>query len=102
MMASNRNYEGGVLSESARQTIQMTHRVGALFVVSYLLIFAGFLWRRAQLRPTIYVVCALLVTQIFLGIGNVLLQLPLVIAILHNWVAALLLCTLVTINTKLF
>lgn len=102
MMSSSINYEGGVLSESARQTIQMTHRVGALFVVVYLLLFIGFLWLRQQLRPIIYVICALLFVQIFLGIGNVLLQLPLIIAILHNWVAALLLCTLVTINSKLF
>jgi cytochrome c oxidase assembly protein subunit 15 len=43
----------------------------------------------------------LLALQIALGIGNVLLRLPLVLAVAHNAVAALLLAALVMLNFAL-
>ena len=44
----------------------------------------------------------LLALQIALGIGNVLLRLPLLLAVAHNAAAALLLAALVMLNFALF
>jgi cytochrome c oxidase assembly protein subunit 15 len=43
----------------------------------------------------------LLAIQIALGIGNVLLRLPLILAVAHNGLAALLLAMLVVLNFAL-
>ena len=43
----------------------------------------------------------LLVVQIALGVATLLLHLPLVLAVGHNMVAALLLITIVVINSKI-
>jgi cytochrome c oxidase assembly protein subunit 15 len=43
----------------------------------------------------------LLVLQIGIGIGNLVLHLPLVLAVAHNLGAALLLITIVILNSKI-
>lgn len=100
--SSDINYEGGVLTESARQTIQMTHRIIALLVSLYLLIFSWRVLRQTAissvLRRTTYILPSLLLLQIFWGIGNVLFHLPVPLAILHNVTAAGLLCVMVSVN----
>ena len=96
------NYEGGVLSESARQTIQMTHRMVALVLILYLVIFSWRLLRKISVNQpllrAIYILLSLLLFQVLLGVANVLFALPLVVAILHNITAAALLCTMVSVN----
>src|SRR6185437_13152122 len=58
------NYEGGVLSTVIRQTIQMTHRLGALVVAVYLFILLGYSLRKLKSTPillkSIYLVLGLL------------------------------------------
>ena len=79
------NYLGGNMSSEARVAIQITHRIGAIAV---LLAGIWLLWvlpRGARIH-----VGTLLVCQIILGILNVVLNLPLYIAVLHNLGAALL------------
>jgi heme a synthase len=44
---------------------------------------------------------ALLLVQISLGIGNLVLHLPLALAVGHNMGAALLLVTIVVVNSKI-
>lgn len=94
------NYEGGVLQESVRQTIQMTHRYGALIVFTYLMVFVAFasfaLRSQPSLLKPLYSVLALLFVQIALGITNAMFHLPLAVAISHTLVAALLVITLLT------
>ncbi len=87
------NYAGGMLDEPARAAIQMTHRFGALLVFTYGLWLA---WRARQsgLRRQAWVLVLLLLAQVALGISNVLLGLPLLVATGHNAGAALLLFTL--------
>lgn len=100
------NYEGGVLSESARQTIQMTHRIMALGVVIYLMGMMIYFFRRRKNNPVLlralWVLLLVLIAQIILGILNVLLELPLGVAVLHNLVAALLLSAMVAVNFVVF
>lgn len=99
------SYEGGVLDNDARVTIHMTHRLGAAIVLIYL----GWLsWRILMtanskvLRGTGMIMVLLLIAQIGLGIANVVLSLPLPIAVAHNGVAALLVLTLVALNHLLY
>ena len=95
------DYQGGILANSARMAIHMTHRLGAL--ITFLILgFTSFdIALRARgrlLRLLAGTVGALLLTQIALGISLVEFGWPLAIADLHNGVAALLLGSVVTLN----
>lgn len=95
------NYLGGLLDNSARVAIHMGHRIGA--IVAFLVVGALVirLWRRDGRRLSI-VLLLLLVTQISLGIANVVLTLPLVVAVCHNATGALLLLGVITVNYRTF
>lgn len=90
------DYEFGVLDLAARTAIHMTHRLGAIVTVLALLALAAALaWRR---RPGwAALVAGLVLLQAGLGIANVLLRLPLPVAVGHNAVAAALVLTLVAL-----
>lgn len=94
------NYEGGVLPEAVRQTIQFLHRIGALILTSYLLFFSIFailkLKKSPELIKTLYIIITLLCVQVCLGIANVIFKLPLIVAIGHNIFAVLLLLSMIT------
>lgn len=79
------NYLGGNMSSEARVAIQLTHRIGAVVVLLAGVWLLGVLPRGARIH-----VGTLLACQIILGILNVVLNLPLYIAVLHNLGAALL------------
>jgi cytochrome c oxidase assembly protein subunit 15 len=92
---------GNHLSYDAITAIHWTHRVGALVTLA---VAGGFAW--ALSRVSGYAVHAralmlVLVAQILIGIGNVVLSLPLWLAAAHNAGAAVLLLTLVVINCAL-
>lgn len=86
------NYLGGIMTSDARVAIQMTHRLGAFIV----LLIVGWLAFRL-VGPVRWVLGGVLVAQFCLGVVNVLAQLPLAVATLHNAGAALLLLALVTV-----
>lgn len=94
------NYLGGMLFGEGRTAIHFTHRIGALVTLVVTLFLA---WRlyRAGLTATATGLSLVLLTQIGLGITNVLAHLPLVVAVAHNAVGALLLLTLVLVNYQL-
>jgi cytochrome c oxidase assembly protein subunit 15 len=91
---------GDQLSLAALTAIHWTHRLGALVTFLYL----GWLAYKAMRMPGIadlgVVIAGLLVTQVALGISNVMFSLPLPVAVAHNAVAALLLISLVVLNSK--
>lgn len=92
------DYEGGILDQPARVAIHLAHRIGAVFVLTY---FVWLLWRMASIAPLRQpglILGALLTTQITLGILNVVLGLPLGVAVAHNGVAALLVMAMVYLN----
>jgi cytochrome c oxidase assembly protein subunit 15 len=95
------NYLGGMLYGEARTAIHLTHRLGALTVTLVLLALAWRLWRNGLARLAGLLLGAL-VLQIGLGISNVLLNLPLAIAVAHNAGGALLLLVCVLINHRLY
>ena len=91
-----RNYEYGVLNSPQRTAIHVVHRFGALIVAVFFVVFLAKLFMQGSIliRRIALGISALLVTQIVLGISNVVLSLPLTVAVLHNAVAALLLLSL--------
>lgn len=88
------NYEGGVLDGPARTAIHLTHRLGALLVFGHLLTL-GIIALRRRVAGLGGMLIGLLLLQVTLGIGNVVLGLPLSIATAHNAVAALLMTALI-------
>lgn len=94
------NYLGGQLDSDARTAIHMSHRLGALLVSLLLLTLAGQLWRAGVPRLAGLLLLALGV-QLGLGIANVLLHLPLAVAVAHNLGGAALLLVLVLVNYRL-
>ena len=94
------DYEGGVLDGASRIAIQLAHRGMALVVFVYLLALAWRLLRTPGLWLTGVVLGLLLCAQVGLGIGNVMLGLPLWVATLHNAGAAALLFVLVSLLAR--
>ncbi len=98
------NYEHGVLDGPARTAIHVTHRIGALVTLLLLGALLLALLRRTPppaLRIAAVVSLALLVLQTLLGVLNVVLSLPLVVATAHNATAAALLLSLITVARML-
>ncbi len=92
---------GAPLSFDALTAIHWAHRVGALMTFLLLGAFAVALMRAAAGGFLGVTLAVLLALQVTLGISNVLLTLPLPVAVAHNGVAAALLVTMVVINFAL-
>lgn len=95
------DYEGGILDNAARVAIQMAHRLMALAVLGHLLAVAARLLRSPGLRGWGALLGVLVLAQVGLGIANVMLSLPLPVAVLHNAGATALLFVLVTLLARL-
>jgi heme a synthase len=93
--------DGGQLHLDALTAIQWVHRLGALLVLAWGVVSVRILLQRETARPLAWALLVVLLLQISVGIGNLLLQLPLVLAVLHNAGAALLGICLVTVNARL-
>lgn len=94
------NYLGGQLMADGRVAIHFSHRLGALVLLGYFAVLLALLWRRTAdtgLRPWVALVAGVLALQITLGLLNVLLHIPLGIAVAHNAVGAGLLLTVVNL-----
>jgi len=92
---------GAPLSLDALTAIHWTHRVGAVVILLYLGAFAVALTRTAGVARLGAALAVLLVLQVSLGAANVVLTLPLPVAVAHNAVAAALLVMMVMINFAL-
>lgn len=110
------NFLGGMHSEhplsfmdtTARTTIHLFHRLGAILTVICSLVFAFYLGRQAKqstqsevrswLYRALFGLFLILGIQLSLGISNVIFSLPLQIAVAHNAIAAILLLYLITIH----
>ncbi|MEZ5481005.1 MAG: COX15/CtaA family protein [Porticoccaceae bacterium] len=98
------NYLGGLMESEARVAIHFTHRVGAIVTTIYILGLCSALLRidAPSIKKVVFLVAGLLALQICLGISNILLMVPLVIAVAHNAVGAFLLLSLVLLATRLW
>ena len=96
------NYLGGLLDNGARVAIHVGHRVGAVCVLLAVGTLAIQLRRRSDEHRVAATLLFLLVAQISLGIANVVLTLPLPVAVAHNATGALLLLGVITVNYRSF
>ena len=92
---------GGALTLASITAIQWTHRLGALITFIYLGLLALNILKYWQLKRLGVILLIVLCAQISLGIANLLLHLPLVLAVAHNFTAGLLVIILVTMNSKI-
>lgn len=88
------NYQGGLLSQPARAAIQVAHRVGGLIVTIALLLLIGMAFMQQRLRKPAALLLIFLVIQVGLGVANVMLALPIFLAMAHHSGAVLLLICL--------
>jgi cytochrome c oxidase assembly protein subunit 15 len=92
------NYLGGKLNADGRVAIHVSHRLGAVVVLVYFSVLLGLLWarrRRNGLGQSVVVVAVVLLAQIGLGLANVILYIPLAVAVAHNATGALLLLSVI-------
>ncbi|MCT8988511.1 COX15/CtaA family protein [Shewanella phaeophyticola] len=98
------SFEFGVLDYPTRMTIHVTHRIWAV-VTAAMLIWLAMKLRYSHshiMRNSGYLLLLLVIMQVGLGISNVVMNLPLGIAVSHNAGAAFLLLNLVFINYALW
>ena len=95
------DYEGGLLDGPARVAIQLTHRIFAVIVALYLFWLSWRLWRMPGLRGWGGALALGVVLQWLLGIGNVVMGLPLWMATAHTAGAIALLFILVSLLARL-
>ena len=99
------NYEYGVLENTPRLTVHLSHRIGAVITLLMMLGLAAYLMaaeRARALRLLGFALLGAVILQVGLGVSIVLLHLPLPLAVAHNGGAALLLLVLVAINHAAF
>lgn len=78
------NYLHGQLHADARSAIQLGHRLGALVLGVVLLLLVARYRHESRLRPWLAGLLSVFTLQFALGIANVLLWLPLWLALLHT------------------
>jgi cytochrome c oxidase assembly protein subunit 15 len=90
------NYEGGVLSTEARTAIHVSQRIGALIIAGITATLSWQLFSKNSIdySPHAIRIVILLIFQILFGIANVILQLPILIATLHNAIGCLFLLSI--------
>ncbi len=93
--------EGASISLSALQAIQWVHRLGAIIVTLYFIYLSYALMKYKQLKLEATLLIILIIYQFLLGIANILLHLPVILAALHNLGAAALVVILTIINSKI-
>ena len=95
------DYEGGVLDGPARVAIHLAHRILAGIALLVLLATAMRLSRSSGLATWGWLLVVAVLAQIGLGISNVVLGLPLWVAVAHNAGALVLLAIVVSLLARL-
>jgi len=92
---------GDYLPFDALTAIHWTHRTFAFIVFAIVAWVAFVAMRTPALHKTARWILILIVSQLLVGIATIFLQLPLLLAVMHNGIAALLLLLLIILNQKL-
>lgn len=100
------NYEFAThIGPDAKITIHVAHRIGAIVTTMYLSALFIWLWLRRDVDDSAKKAATfgmgILLLQVGLGISNVVFNLPLLVAVAHNGVAALLMMSLILLNFRL-
>ena len=92
-----RTADGALISFQALVAIHWMHRVFAVVVVVAVGALITKLWRQRELSHLARGLLALLILQLLTGLSNVVLQWPLLLAVLHSGGAALMVAILVAV-----
>ena len=96
------NYLGGLMESEGRTAIHYVHRIGALITTVYLvLVFIKAM--KIGFQPLVrlsYLMLSVLLVQLVLGISNVMLVLPLSIAVAHNLFGAFLVAVVASMSLQ--
>lgn len=92
---------GGGLTLASLTAIQWTHRLGALVVFLYICFLGSMLLKVPAMRKIALILMVVLIMQISFGVANLLLHLPIMLAVAHNFGATLLVITVVVVNSKI-
>lgn len=97
------DYEGGILAGEARTAIHLSHRFWAVLVILSVFGVCFLAWQSAYkvLKTQSICIMSLLCLQVCLGIMNIWLHLPLMVAVAHNAIATLLLVNLIVLFNQL-
>lgn len=98
------SYEFGHLDHDERVTIHVMHRFGAIVTTLYLGWLALMVYVKAQtstFKTSALLVGIALISQVVLGVSNIIFSLPISIAVGHNVVAACLMMTLIGLTYRL-
>jgi heme a synthase len=95
------NADGGNLTLESLTAIQWIHRIGAIITLIYLGLLAINGLKYTQIKTLSVFLILMLIIQISLGISNLVLHLPIVLAVAHNLGAAILVVILVLMNSKI-
>ena len=96
------DYEGGVLDHPARVAVHFAHRLGAVVATLGVATFGAVLAARREARWEGIAILAALASQVAIGVGMVMLGVPLWAAVAHNGVAALLLLSIVNAHRRIW
>lgn len=98
------SYLGGKLETEARVAIHVTHRIAGLVLAVLTVIIATPLLRikNSQVRVLTATFVMLMLTELLLGVANNLLMAPMLTALLHHLISALLLLVLVALMTGIW
>ncbi len=98
---TEKNFEFGIMSNEARIAIHTTHRIGAVVTALFVIWLGLKLLLTSAYKPlknTGIALLAVVTLQFILGVSNVVLSLPLLVAVAHNGGGALLILAMVTLN----
>jgi heme a synthase len=93
--------DGGQLTLASLTAIQWSHRLGALITFIYLSVVSFKILKYVHLKFWGIALLVVLLMQVAFGITNLVLHLPLVIAVAHNLGAALLMVIVIILNSKI-
>ena len=97
------NYLGGKMESVGRTAIHFIHRLGAIVTAGYLIAMGVRIYKIGA-RPAqklLIAIWTVLFIQVMLGILNVLLAIPLFIAVAHNFVGVVLLALTAALLTQI-
>ena len=98
------SYLGGQMDNAARMAIHKAHRIGAIITTAWLLGLVAALLRLPSqaVNRQAYIVLAMLLVQVSLGLANIIFHFPLAVAVAHNAGGALLLLTMISLMYQTF
>ena len=93
--------DGSPLPLAVFETIQWIHRVGALITWLFFGYLASVILKYKTMRGLGYILLFVITAQFIVGITNLLLHLPIVLAVLHTFGAASLVILTVILNSRI-